>query len=232
MTERPILFSAPMVRALLAGTKSQTRRIVKPQFAPDALPVEMPACDPIGGWVVSGHSGIWWCEAAANPDDTRRCPYGKPGDRLWVKETWAVGRCANGLKPAMLHGGTWLKDNGGLWYAAGGDPRHPISPKGKTRPSIFMPRWASRITLEVTGTRVQRLQDISEADAVGEGIRISSQARRSDSCYGIYECQLPDGKTHFNDSAYDLYRKLWESINGPGSWAANPYVWVIAFKKL
>ena len=88
MTERPILFSAPMVRAILAGTKMQTRRVVKPQFSADAVPAEMPATDPIGGWVVGGHSGVWWCDAAANPDESKRCPYGQPGDRLWVREAF------------------------------------------------------------------------------------------------------------------------------------------------
>lgn len=87
MKERPIPFSAPMVRAILAGTKTQTRRVVKPQFPVNAVPAEMPATDPIGGWVIDGHSGMWWCDAAANPDRAIRCRYGQPGDRLWVKET-------------------------------------------------------------------------------------------------------------------------------------------------
>jgi len=88
MKTRPILFSAPMVRALLAGTKTQTRRVMRKQFAADALMAEVPATDPIGGWQVSGPSGLWWDDAGSCIDDAVRCPYGIPGDRLWVRETF------------------------------------------------------------------------------------------------------------------------------------------------
>jgi len=191
MKERPIIFSAPMVRAILAGAKTQTRRVMKPQFAADAVPAEMPATDPIGGWVVGGHSGVWWCDAAANPDDARLCPYGQPGDRLWVRETFAIVprtayRCSKGvqqvLRPdddhdAAIYRAGWDRSNGGFCW----------------RPSVHMPRWASRITLEVTGVRVERLQEISEADFIAEG-----------NPWGVY-------------------------LN---SWAANPWVWVVQFKRL
>ncbi len=209
MKERPIIFSAPMVRAILAGAKTQTRRVMKPQFAADAVPAEMPATDPIGGWVVGGHSGVWWCDAAANPDDARLCPYGQPGDRLWVREAWAIPHSCDHLKPStitVIDGGRTLLAQRRVYYEAteglGGL---------RKRPSIYMPRWASRITLEVTGVRVERLQDISEADARAEGIS------RAD---------CPDWH------ATTDYRALWESINGPSSWAANPWVWVVEFKRL
>src|SRR5689334_7636269 len=87
MTERPILFSAPMARAILSGTKIQTRRALRRQFSTDAVPAEMTKTSP-ERWAVSGHSCMWWCDAAANPDEAIRCPYGVPGDRLWARETW------------------------------------------------------------------------------------------------------------------------------------------------
>lgn len=237
MKERPILFSAPMVRAILAGTKTQTRRAVKPQPR-----------------IVDGA-----------PDwKSVRSPYGQPGDRLWVREAWRVGawlhRDPGGRRPNAV-AIDYQSDNFARreWLPCvdhdlfqrlvrqsiadaqrvgikpfGADEYNWKAGNGPTRwrPSIHMPRWASRITLEVTGMRVERLQDISEQDCVAEGIQISSSARRSDACYGIYECLMPDGKTHFNNSAYDLYRVLWEQINGPGSWDANPWVWVVEFKRL
>lgn len=215
MKERPILFTAPMVRALVAGTKTQTRRVVKPQFTADAIPVEMPATDPAGGWVVPGHSGAWWCDAAANPDDVRRCPYGQPGDRLWVRETF--GFSGSGYIPDIHFRAT--------------NPEAPIL--GRWHPSIHMRRIDSRITLEITSVRVERLQDISEADAMAEG---------------IVECPIPaddegprrigymvgpdDGKSGLAVTAANAYRELWEQINGPDSWAANPWVWAIEFRRV
>lgn len=212
MSEKPILFSAPMVRALLAGTKTQTRRVVKPQFAKEAAPVEMPATDPIGGWVVGGHSGIWWCDAAANPDEAMRCPYGQPGDRLWVREAFA------GSIAYERHGYPLKEWGNKIWYIADGEPR-----SGRwtlPRPSIHMPRALSRITLEVTGVRVERLQDISEADAQAEG------APSADLASGR-ECIFPHQGTYRWG-----FRLLWEQINGPGSWGANPWVWVVEFRRL
>jgi hypothetical protein len=211
MRERPILFSAPMVRALLDGSKSQTRRPVK-------------------------NTGLYAIDARFHGEEVAarelvglatQCPYGQPGDRLWVRETWAnVGTMDPGLT-------VYRAD-----YPACVPKEYQNVPPAESitwKPSIHMFRKASRITLEITGVRVERLQDISEADAVAEGVRISSQARRSDTCYGIYECQMPDGKTHFNDSSYDLYRILWEQINGregPTSWAANPWVWIVEFERV
>ena len=215
MKERPLLFSAAMVRAILSNTKTQTRRVVKPQFAADAIPVEMPATDPAGGWVVPGHSGVWWCDAAANPDDVRRCPYGQPGDRLWVRETF--GFSGSGYIPDIHFRAT--------------NPEAPIL--GRWYPSIHMRRIDSRITLEITSVRVERLQDISEADAMAEG---------------IVECPIPaddegprrigymvgpdDGKSGLSVTPIQAYRDLWESINGPDSWTTNPWVWVVEFKRL
>lgn len=185
MKERPILFSAPMVRALLAGTKTQTRRVVKPQ--------------PEQGCI--GHFG------PGNPfirgeRDATRCPYGQPGDRLWVREAFMH-------EPADY-----------CWEASVSIPCRPAStvyradfhesqPGEGWKPSIHMPRSLSRILLEVTAVRVEQLQDISESDAMAEG------------CYTDPACP-----------AYDAYRSLWEQINGPGSWDANPWVWVVEFKRV
>jgi len=251
--ERPILFSAPMVRALLAGTKTQTRRVVKPQFAADAIPVEMPATDPAGGWVVPGHSGVWWCDAAANPDDVRRCPYGKRGEKLWVKETWRIGAWDENEGAFAIDycdgpDKTWRKTPetpegedlfNRLWYQSTDelwakgikpDPEgnyhwQPGESPLRWRPSIHMPRWASRITLEITSVRVERLQDISEADAIAEGC---TQNHNGYFWGGPHQT----GGLKQMATALQAYQDLWESINGPGSWDANPWVWVLEFCRI
>lgn len=206
MTERPILFSAPMVRAILAGQKTQTRRALRRQFALDALPVEMPKTAP-EGWVVNGHSGIWWCDAAANPDDAIHCPYGVPGDRLWVREAhWFFQDQhdpVTGYTPPVLT----TED---VEYRADGE-----STRHGWRPSIHMPRWASRITLEITGVRVQRLQAIREGDAMDEGAEPILVPPDGGSCPHV-----------------EGFEQLWKSINGRESWDANPWVWVVEFKRL
>ncbi len=195
MKERPILFSAPMVRALLAGTKTQTRRALRN-----------------GTWWTPEHGVIRMAPAglACTGFAHVACPYGVPGDRLWVRETFA------GSIAYERHGYA-LKDWGNkLWYVADGEPRS--GQWTRPRPSIHMPRCLSRITLEVTGVRVERLQDISEADAQAEGCAL--------------ECMTPTG----GDSGSAIhgpggYMALWESINGPGSWDANPRVWVVEFRR-
>ena len=200
MKERPILFNAPMVRALLSGQKTQTRRAVKPQFAVDAVPAEMGATNE-RGHQISGHSGEWWCDAEGNPEKSVRCPYGQPGDRLWVRETWA--------QPDKR------ADNRGLWvYAA--DWPDAERPTHRWRPSIHMPRAASRILLEVIAVRVERLQDISEADAVAEGVDFAGHTDE------IMHDYSPD----------ERFSMLWESINGAGSWNENPWVWVVEFRRV
>ena len=187
MKERPILFSAPMVRALLAGTKTQTRRIVK------ARDLE---------WM-DVHQGL------REPDNAERCPYGQPGDRLWVRETFA--RIDGQTRP-------WIETDYQATYTHGDRLGDTLGIKKRWTPSIHMPRHASRITLEVTGVRVERLQDISAADARAEG--------------------CPDKPVDGAEQAsIDLlaklwYHDLWEQINGLDSWAANPWVWVIEFKAI
>jgi hypothetical protein len=191
-----------MVRALLAGMKTQTRRAVRKQFAADAIVAEVPATTP-EGWQVSGHSGLWWDDAGACIDDAVRCPYGMPGGRLWVREAWARAKVF-GADMVVYREGDGRTDYGGPW-----------------KPGIHMFRRDSRITLEVTDVRVERLQDISEADAQAEGIAYSE--RYGGYCIGQAE--------HFNShDPRQSYFSLWEAINGPGSVEANPWVWVVAFK--
>jgi len=191
MKEKPILFSGDMVRAILEGTKTQSRRIVKPQ--PDiAVPGPIPGSGVCGRFTPED-------EKFGRLGKTIPCPYGHPGDRLWVRETWAM---AHGLPPE-----SHLRHQ--VLYAADYAPGMLGCP---ARPSIHMHRWASRITLEITGVRLERLQEISDADALAEG------------------CSAADMKS--GDCLASVYARLWDQINGPGSWAANPWVWVIEFKRL
>ena len=186
MKERPILFSAPMVRAILGGRKTQTRRVVKC----DGIDLAGPCGNRLTGDTFL--AGRDWVGNHA----ILRCPYGERGDRLWVRETWAP-----------MPGGPITAQNGVI-YRADSDSIWTW------RPSIHMPRWASRITLEITAIRVERLQDISAEDCIAEGI--STQLREHDAI-----CDLQS-----------KYKALWQSIHGPGSWEANPFVWVLEFKRL
>jgi hypothetical protein len=193
---RPILFSAPMVRALLDGSKTQTRRAVKAR----------------ADWAMGKRCILQPHELAGevNQGDYSNCPYGKPGDRLWVREAWRTSKVADELKPSQLVFGGCNP----IWHEAQNEvPFHP-SDFGKLRPSIFMPRWASRITLEITGVRVERLHAINEVDAIAEGAPWAA-------------CGSPQDGSHKAG-----YAQLWESINGPGSWGLNPWVWVIEFKRV
>ena len=187
-----------MVLALLAGTKTQTRRTCNHPGLKDL------------SYIVNCGDG-WWGDEEG--DFQARCPYGQPGDRLWVRETWQAVSGNDRARHIMTHP---RPDRGWLEYAA--TPRAD-EPAYKWRPSIHMPRWASRITLEVTGVRVERLQDISEADARSEGAPPSHPS--------IDRISREFGYADFPRS---WYGQLWESINGPGSWDLNPWVWVVEFK--
>ena len=226
MRERPIPFSAPMVRAILAGGKTQTRRAMRRQFCWDAEPEEMCATNE-RGHQTSGHSGLWWDATRGDPDAAARCPYGKPGDRLWVRETFA--RIDGQTQP-------WIETDYRATYKHGDRLGDTLSIKKRWTPAIHMPRHASRITLEVTGVRVERLQDISEADAIAEGVE------RGEGFPGWYRGPLPGDSAGLEQAGREFkiptafphlaYRALWESINGPGSWDANPWVWVVEFRRM
>lgn len=202
MTERGMIFNGEMVRAILDGQKTQTRRVMKPQ--PDPCPA------PRGGhwWPSNVFKTMLHVEEEMQNgkggwgglvDDA--CPFGDVGDRIWVRETWAeAGASAPDLKLYRAN------------YPAH-VPTHyeNVPPVEDVRwtPSIHMPRWASRILLEITDVRVEQLNDISEEDARSEGISGSS-AR----------------------DVKEAYAALWRSIYGSDSWRANPWVWVIEFKRI
>jgi hypothetical protein len=238
MTERPILFQGAMVRAILDGSKTQTRRVVKP-VGND------------GGFVlVEQKDGTLWPHRSDDgescfvtrrerdgdylDDIPMRCPYGQPGDRLWVREAWRVAKKWDGTAPRDLPPRTMTVEYevggyacnsafaGGQWTASeDNSPREHPEWVGKLRPSMFMPRWASRITLEITGVRVERLQDISEADSQAEG------------CAPAW-LDADDNETVHADAPPTYrqgYARLWRDINGPGSWGANPWVWVYEFSR-
>ena len=196
MRERPILFSAPMVRALLAGTKIQTRRVCKPaQFYAMSSVVEVPDPDERGQVYNCSHFGD------EEGDVQFQSPYGGRGDRLWVRESWAY----NPDHPGVASRACFMAD-----------PEH-LHDGLKWKPSIHTPRAVCRITLEITGVRVERLQDISEADAVAEGL-----TQTASGSWLPGPCDYPEWAYHY----------LWEQINGPGSWEANPWVWVVEFRRL
>ncbi len=221
MKERPILFSAPMVRAIMTGQKTQTRRDVKPQPTfpiiiagdPHTHRFQFPGREPIT------ESGMM-----------RNCPYGQPGDRLWVKESYRFPESLDADAPSLI--GEMAIDAGykkpwcpTQWEADGsmsslsewrGFMTPPaIAKPGKLRPSIHMPRWASRILLEIVSVRLERLQDISESDCIAEGAPGGPGA-------------IPGYA--YNATPMEHYRHIWTSINGQASWDANPWVWVVEFK--
>ena len=218
MKERPILFSGPLVRALLDGRKTQTRRIVSGKFALEWL-----------------QPGMFTPEYVGDPANGL-CPYGAPGDRLWVRETWKPdvidpdGDCvsctayhADGAQITIAN----TQEACDQWLAV----RRPVEQwptmqPAKWRPSIHMPRWASRLTLEVTEVRVERVQDISETDAQAEG---AAQI-------GVTFRDNADGSSKLVPSLggpyRDGFRVLWSDLNGAASWLSNPWVWVVSFKRV
>lgn len=225
MKERPVIFNSEMVRAILDGRKTQTRRVMKPQPEPcyrgghwwpsntfkTMLHIEEQMQNGAGGWV--GLAGD-------------ACPFGAVGDRLWVRETFAVLGNEDGcpidwdgnlIKGDEKHAARIYKascwqepGNYGLWSIPDRDTQY----EGTWRPSIHMPRWASRITLEITGVRVERLNDISESDARAEGVKAG----------------VSPGHEHMMHQV--AFSELWQSIYGAENWRANPWVWVIEFKRV
>ncbi|SEQ26422.1 hypothetical protein SAMN03159444_01364 [Pseudomonas sp. NFACC02] len=205
--ERPILFSAPMVRAILEGRKTVTRRVVKVQPRSKAG---------IGSYGL-GQPFI------RNADVTKpnpECPYGRPGDRLWVREAWAADAQLNAVPPHELSRGE------PILYPADGVTRTSgcsMISAGRVRPSIHMPRWVSRILLEITDVRVERLHDITGDQAEAEGVDAAMCQQFLESAPSRYECK---------EAVIHGFSGLWASINGAEAWNANPWVWVVEFKRL
>jgi hypothetical protein len=210
--ERPILFSGPMVRAILEGRKTQTRRVIKPQ---------------VGDWVSRIDSAPWidgahrhgidgqWILVSEDFEKVRcfgHCPYGKAGDRLWVRETWQA------INTEMKWWHEWPANDRTSMNWAWTNPVLPAYEQTPPRwlPSIHMPRWASRITLEIISVRVERLQGISAGDICAEGVDCVTELDGSPA-------------DHYNRQSWV---KLWDSINGARGygWDVNPWVWVIEFK--
>jgi hypothetical protein len=216
--ERPILFSAEMVRAILDGRKTQTRRVVKhPALAQPDAAIEWLSDRET---VPHGHYSGWAVKCDAPLLLPVACPYGAPGDLLWVREAWRApgDAIADALPPSDFVADAQANV---AWYEADGEAP---STAGRLRPSIHMPRWASRLTLRVTEVRVQRAQDISEADAIAEGCAGEDWVESSPYIAG----QHTDSGTLPSEE----FKALWNSINAKRGfgWDANPWVWAITFE--
>lgn len=220
--ERPILFSGEMVRAILDGRKTQTRRAMKPQPSPGFLARGVVGVVP--QW--PHQDGVRWF-MADGMSELVKCRYGGPGDRLWVRETWRPWWDEDPPAGTGLWACIQYKD--GAVYKPGTSKVIPdiqdeneghkffhqcdAAPNIKWRSPRYMPRWASRLTLNITGVRVERLQHISLSDCAAEG----APPTHSD-IENVWD-------------STDTYAELWDTINGPGAWEANPWVWVIEFKR-
>jgi hypothetical protein len=218
--ERPILFSAEMVRLLLAGEKTQTRRVVKlpKHIAHDEVELQR-----MQDGYADGVRPVWEYNDEPNAFSTR-CPFGAVGDRLWVRERFMPLPLESA--PSDPAPTDWLID-----YAADGRSEEKVAPAGynpmlynhvRYTPSIFMPRWASRLTLDIAGVRVERLQEISESDAKAEGVEFDGIWWRG----GFKEI---DGFLTAWPTATRAFEAIWRTINGEESWAQNPWVWVVSF---
>ncbi len=217
MRERPILMTPENAQKCHEGTKTQTRRMNNLEIV-NVNPSQWQ----FAGWL----SGEYRAPFHRNGVTVHiKCPYGVAGDRLWVREN---GWERPARTPKMLRDGadTWER----FYFDALMDAGEAEELKGygfKRRPSIHMPRWACRTVLEITDVRVERLQDIGEEDAKAEGVTRISHGRE------YYFSAMRDEPDHRNwVDPTDAYRELWESINGAGSWAQNPWVWVISFRKV
>jgi len=262
MREYPIIMGAKSVRDIFAGLKGETRRVVNPQpytlyqFNGTQCP-RNPSKFTING------------KAKEIPDGLVKCPYGKVGDRLWVKETWGVvshtfdenenicawvpDRPCTPITEMKFGNGYYdghviYKSDGDFEWNAGDDCS--IETKSAWNPAMYMPRLASRLTLEITGIIVEKLQDITEEDAIAEGVISNDEYDKRAGEYNLFPCPRCDGyRLHegfghdygttevdctYCDTAIKRYRIIWDSLNAKRGfpWSANPWVWVIEFEKV
>lgn len=238
--ERPIIFGAPMIRALLDGRKTQTRRVLKPQ--PDTSSISAPFHpEPRGGgrWVFMARADLPGYSFATHDFRLRF----EIGDRLWVREAHYLTDDGDYERAVYAVDAAEVEKHLAYFAAQRGFPDALVKHHTRLRSPIHMPRWASRITLTVSDVRVERLQAISEEDAIAEGVELPG-AERDDHDWSIcpkcggtglhgalgdhlgymevdcYEC----------DTARKRFRHLWEHINGPGSWQADPWISAITFR--
>lgn len=230
--DRPILFSGPMIRAILDGKKTQTRRVVKPQ-PPQPEQVRAKAGIDFALFQRDDTPGIWYVEGPVwavrqlmdppIPTPSWTCPYGEPGERLWVRESFYCDHCFVGDYERTAAGSRsaceaeWREM---VFYGEARDDWKGCEWDGGVpglKPSIHMPRWASRLTLEMTDVRVQRVQEISEPDAYAEGIETGTVVQD----FGM-------------DHARPAFRTLWDSLNAKRghSWESNPWVWCLTFRRV
>jgi len=217
MKERPILMNGAMVRATLASTKSQTRRVMKQQ---PEYPIVIAGDPHTMRYQPEGR------EALTLASLLRHCPYGLVGDRLYVRETWAIASKATDLVKVYYAASEKQSHSEFHEYlpVALADGLNPTWPK--YRPSLHMPRWASRITLEITGVRVERLQGISDTDIEAQGIDMAALAEAQER----YDVIAKDGNASGRPTLRSAWRDLWESTGG--DWDANPWLWAISFRRV
>ncbi len=244
MKERPILMSGPLVVRTLddVDPKWQTRRVIKPQ--PPSVEAVREKSGSDYHWFrdrdpefrVAGP--VWAVRELMGQQDNHgnvkiRCPYGVPGDRLWVREAWRLAEMDGTDDGEVCDGKIAYRADGALmgmqldysWALDHVDVSHP---EPKWRPSIHMPRWASRLTLEVTDVRVERVQDITPKDALAEGINIDNLDCVDDLCFGGRGCP------NCESQAPEMFEELWDSINAKRGfgWDVNPWVWCISFRRI
>lgn len=239
MKERPVIFNSEMVRAILDGRKTQTRRVIANVGHDNCLPLQKrtKTKDGIYTHVMDAHIyGL--------------CPFGMIGNRIWVRETWsdvnlegapAVAYRADDEVYDLMENESLLDEDGAFNYQDTRVSKYQFATwhsdlisgtEGNWRPSIHMPRWASRITLEITAVRVERLNDISEEDARAEGVRAIENNFGNGPAYCDYLLPNLDDTAEWYNRASDSFKSLWKSIYGAENWRANPWVWVIEFRRV
>ncbi|WP_059265020.1 hypothetical protein [Acinetobacter baumannii] len=220
MNERPILFNTEMVRAILEGRKTQTRRLVKEKLISEQAEFES-----------GNRPNVIHSEPSLKYYIDNSCPFGQVGDHLWVRETFSYALNEDDHICDKDGNSVWDVKDAHIYFAAS-----EINVEGKWMPSIHMPRWASRFSLEITNIRVERLNELSEADAIEEGVEpiIVQDNVKVGNGWAKENRHMWKGYKNkaraYQDTAKDSFNSLWESINGDGSWDLNPWVWVIEFR--